>query len=269
MELGRFLVREYLGERSNDTLSRWLLHAIAERIAKADQSKKDAEHSRFEKEAAELILQFWAHRAVGPKGVDPLTKYDRVLKAFRSLLPGASPWESHEAERNDRIAVELYENMTMLTLSLLLVGLDPSPKRSVEAKALHNRFLPASQAAILLQFEQIENLFSLSGRSAQSSVNNGESESEILDVADAVRSWAKRTGELSQEVLKMFESVSIPRLPFDSGNAVRTASKLSPKTPLREKLKSGESRLAGKKAAKKSVGKKSGTAKPKPKSRPK
>jgi hypothetical protein len=33
LELGRYLVDECLGGRNNDTLSRWFLHAIAERLA--------------------------------------------------------------------------------------------------------------------------------------------------------------------------------------------------------------------------------------------
>jgi hypothetical protein len=251
LELGRFLVKEYLNERNTDTLSRWILHAIAERIARIEQSKKSADLPRLEGEAADLILKFWTHRAVGPKGVNPLAKYDRVLKAFRSLLPGASPWESREAERKDRVAAELYESLTMLTLSLLLVGLEPSERRSAEERALHNEFLPVNEAAVLLQFEQIENLFSLSERSVKPKVDNGESGSEVVDIADAVRSWAKRTAELSQEVLTMFKNASIPRRHMDKEEGVRRDPKSATRNVPQEKPNRAKSHPLHRKTARK------------------
>lgn len=244
MELGRFLVKEYLDDRNNDTLSRWLLHAIAERIAKTEQSRETDDAPRFEGEAIELILKLWAHRAVGPRGADPLTKYDRVLKAFRSLLPGANPWESREAGKNDRIAAELYRSLTMLTLSLLLVGLDPSETRSAEARALHNEFLPANEAAVLLQFEQIENLFRSADRSSEPAVRDSETEVAVLDVAEAVRSWAERTVELSQEVLTMFKNISITRESTPNVSEVRVKAKSRPLKAPKEKTRIQRSRPA-------------------------
>lgn len=269
LELGRFLVKEYLDGRNNDTLSRWLLHSIAERIAKIEQSKKSADAPRLQNEASELILKFWSHRAVGPRGVNPLAKYDPVLKAFRSLLPGASPWESREADRKDRVAAELYQSLTMLTLSLLLVGLEPSEKRSAEERALHNKFLPVNEAAVLLQFEQIENLFSLSERSAKPKVDNGESGSEVVDIADAVRNWAKRTADLSQEVLTMFKNASIPRRHMDGEEGVRRNRKSATRNAPQEKSNRAKSQPLDRKTAKKIPAKRttktSAEAKPKSK----
>lgn len=269
MELGRFLVKEYLDDRNNDTLSRWLLHAIAERIAKTEQSKETADASRIEGEAIELILKLWAHRTVGPRGADPFTKYDRVLKAFRSLLPGANPWESREAGRNDRLAAELYRNLTMLTLSLLLVGLDPSEKRSTEARALHNEFLPVNEAAVLLQFEQIENFFHSSDRSAEPTVDDSEAGAAVLDVAEVVRSWAERTAELSQEVLTMFKDVSILRKRTENVRKVRDKAKLQTVKVPKDKSKPQRSRPADsrtvKQTPKKTVSKKSSKARSKKK----
>ena len=65
LELGRFLVSEALGPRSNDTLSRWLLHAIAERIKLAEEEANPSQRNERENEAAELILRLWKHRAGG------------------------------------------------------------------------------------------------------------------------------------------------------------------------------------------------------------
>lgn len=264
MELGRFLAKEYLDDRNNDTLSRWLLHAIAERIAKAEESKGTDDAPRIEGEAIELILKLWTHRAVGPKGADPLRKYDRVLKAFRSLLPGANPWESREAGRNDRLAAELYRSLTMLTLALLMVGVDPSEKRSAEERALHNEFLPANQAAILLQFEQIENLFYSSDRSTEPELGDSRSGAGVLDVSEAVRSWAERTIELSQEVLTMFKDISISRKSTDNVRKVQEKAKSPTVKAPKERLNIQKSRpvvsSTAKQTPKKAVSKKSATS---------
>jgi hypothetical protein len=81
LELGRFLVSEALGPRSNDTLCRWLLHAIAERIKLAEEEVNPSQRNDRENEAAELILRLWKHRAVAPIGIDPLARYERLFKS--------------------------------------------------------------------------------------------------------------------------------------------------------------------------------------------
>ena len=262
MELGRFLVREYLGDRSNDTLSRWLLHAIAERISRADQAKKHADRSQFEDEATELILRLWAHRSVAPKGLDPLARYDRVLTAFRSLLPGANPWESREAQRSDRFAAELYQSMTMLTLSLLLAGLEPSRGRSVEERSLHNRFLPANEAALLLQFEQIEGLFSVPGPSETPNAVVSQGAVRSMKVAGAVRSWAQRTVELSQEILEMFKSPLPNSETLEATRGARREGKATSKKSVGRQSRLRDDRTAvnalAKKVARQKVSKKIG-----------
>jgi hypothetical protein len=155
----------------------------------------------------------------------------------------------------------------MLTLSLLLVGLDPSERRSAEERALHNEFLPANEAAVLLQFEQIENLFQSSDRSAEPKVGDSEDGVVDFDVAEAVRSWAERTAELSQEVLTMFKDISIPRRRTDNVKKGRDNAKSPIDMAPKDKSQSQRSRRAGSRAvkqtAKKSVSKKSTKARSK------
>ena len=81
LELGRFLVSEALGPRSNDTLSRWLLHAIAERISLAENEADLSNRTKLQTEAADLILRLWKHRAAGPAGIDPLRQYEMLFKS--------------------------------------------------------------------------------------------------------------------------------------------------------------------------------------------
>lgn len=199
MELGRYLVSENLGQRSNDTLSRWLLHAIAERISLADSATKPTEKKKLQSDAAELILRLWSHRAVVPNGVNPLARYDKVLKAFRSLLPGANPWESRDAKRNDRIAAKLYQSFTMLTFSLLLIGLDDVEERSATERILHNQFLPSNESAVLLMFEQIEELTAALPERDKSPERPERTRLKASELSKLVQNWAAKTIELAQE----------------------------------------------------------------------
>jgi hypothetical protein len=199
LDLGRYLVDETLGERSNDTLARWLLHAIAERIAKVGSAKRVSDRKRYEDEAAELITRLWKHRAVTPIGIDPLTKYDRVLMAFRSLLPGSNPWQAQDAQRNDRIAAKLYESFSMLTLSLLLIGLEDVQSRSATEKVLHAEFLPANESAVLLLFEQIGDMTSAYDAGHKGAAPVDDARSHRFERAKSVQLWADRLIELAQE----------------------------------------------------------------------
>jgi hypothetical protein len=203
LDLGRYLVDETLGERSNDTLSRWLLHAIAERIANVQSAKRSSDRKRCEDEAADLILRLWKHRAVAPMGVDPLAKYDRVLMAFRSLLPGSNPWQTRDAQQNDRIAAKLYESSSMLTLSLLMIGLEDVQSRSATERALHAEFLPANQSAVLLLLEQMEDT-----ALAYSSGDSGAAPSvdprlHRFERTKSVQLWAGRLIELAQGAMAL------------------------------------------------------------------
>jgi hypothetical protein len=198
LDLGRYLVDETLGERSNDTLSRWLLHAIAERIANVQSAKRISDRKRCEDEAADLILRLWKHRAVAPMGVDPLAKYDRVLMAFRSLLPGSNPWQTRDAQQNDRIAAKLYESFSMLTLSLLLIGLEDVQSRSATEKALHAEFLPANESAVLLLFEQIEDMVSAYAAGDKRAPPTEDTPPHRFERTKSVQLWADRLIELAQ-----------------------------------------------------------------------
>lgn len=115
---------------------------------------------------------------------------------------------------------------------------------------------------MLLQLEQLENSLSQSERSAKTAGHKNERGAGSVDVA--VRSWAQRTAELSQQVLEIFRrtslSIELPEVGEDAGTKPRTAKeKLSGPKPKVEKKRT-PAKKASKKAAQKKWSKKEGTS---------
>lgn len=201
MELGRYLVDENLGERNNDTLSRWLLHAIAEHLAACGTATNSAQKKR-ESETADLILRLWKHRAVVPMDIDPLAPYERVCKAFRSLLPQANPWQFRdESSANETVAAELYRCLSLLTVSMFLLSVEAIPKRSRSEKTLHDSFLPVSENSILLLFEQVAEFVAPKLNSDSKHAASKTPKTTLSDAAQGVRSLIERTRTALNEAL--------------------------------------------------------------------
>ena len=201
MELGRYLVDENLGERNNDTLSRWFLHAIAERLAACEAASNTAQKKKCEVEAADLILRLWKHRAVAPMDIDPLAPYERVSKALRSLLPQANPWEFRERGANESVAAELYRCLSLLTVSMFLLNVEAIPERSKNEKALHDSFLPSNENSILLLFEQVAEFVSPKLESDAKQAAQKAQEATLRGAAHGVRTLIDRTRRALDEAL--------------------------------------------------------------------
>ena len=72
INLGKLLVKELGLETSNDTLSRWMAHYIAEKIAKSESLPLGKEKDDAEKDCLETILKVWERRWLLPSGKRPL-----------------------------------------------------------------------------------------------------------------------------------------------------------------------------------------------------
>lgn len=86
LRLGKRLVDELGLNETNDTLSRWMAHYIAEKIKDVEAaSSKD----RNEKLAAcaDAILKLWAHRSELPNGKRPFEDFEPISRALASLDP--------------------------------------------------------------------------------------------------------------------------------------------------------------------------------------
>ncbi|WP_198403767.1 hypothetical protein [Burkholderia oklahomensis] len=85
MELGKFLVKEMEGNGGRDTLTVWLLHYIAELIAKADAECDSPSGAEAQREACQTILKLWEHRATLSGRANPMEEYKSALQLLRSL----------------------------------------------------------------------------------------------------------------------------------------------------------------------------------------
>lgn len=84
IELGKRLVQELGLEDSNDTLSRWMAHYIAERIDEAGSAKGDTKRAAM-RECCDAILELWAHRSAFPTSRRPFGDFESLFETLSSL----------------------------------------------------------------------------------------------------------------------------------------------------------------------------------------
>lgn len=257
LELGRFLVSEALGPRSNDTLSRWLLHAIAERIKLAEEEANPSQRNERENEAAELILRLWKHRAVAPIGIDPLTRYERLFKSLSILLPESNPWQARETTPTQRVAADLYRCLTSLSVGLFLLSADNIERRSAGELVLLNRFLPTNEKAMLALLEEFEGLYASVSKEALPKQEGGLESRPQSAVLPIVRSWMSRTIQAIDALALTLKSVEAnssnpeednqetKKVSVAPSRQIRSAKKVLGRTP-RDQVRSNTGRRLGK-----------------------
>lgn len=188
MELGRLLVSEYLEERDGDTLSRWFLHAIAERLLELNQAKGEKKRKGAQDAAADLILRFWRHRKATSLNVDPLSRFEKLFKSLELLLPKASPWLSQGVTQTEKLAAELFECLSSLTISLMLLGLSKSDE-DTHNRSLFARFLPTNERGMLDYFDHIERTLANQDRAKEAETVSLQSRTVI----QTVQAWTVLT----------------------------------------------------------------------------
>ena len=128
LELGRYLVRELGFEDGVDTLGRWMSHHLAELIDKAENSKTEDERNKAQKEATETILKIWNHRTSLPGKVYPLKSYENILLVLDRLRPDKNPFAYYHGNEKDRLASNLFIDMSRLIPILLLMKISQIDK---------------------------------------------------------------------------------------------------------------------------------------------
>lgn len=86
LDLGRQLVGQLGLIESNDVLARWMAHALAERIVKAETAV-GAERAALQAEAIDLILKLWGRRRDFPRGARPFEEVEAIATALARLNP--------------------------------------------------------------------------------------------------------------------------------------------------------------------------------------
>lgn len=158
IDLGKAIVNELQLEPGVDTLARWMVHFIAEKIEQAEtldgEEKKSAE-----KECFEIILKLWEHRSSASRGNSFLSEFDSLFETLQKLDPSQrSPYffpsrvqvlfdgdEVNKGEPNDspenkshfEMALEVDKLARSLISDLLSRGvseieMDEEKKRSIE-----------------------------------------------------------------------------------------------------------------------------------------
>jgi hypothetical protein len=128
LELGRYLVRELGFEDGVDTLGRWMSHHLAELIDKAENGKTEDERNKAQKDATETILRIWEHRASLPGKAYPLKSYENILLVLDRLRPDNDPFAYYHGDEKDRLASNLFIDMSRLIPTLLLMKISQIDK---------------------------------------------------------------------------------------------------------------------------------------------
>jgi hypothetical protein len=87
IKLGEALIKELKLERSVDTLSRWIIHYIAEKITFAKTKSNKVQKRKAENECFEAILKLWDHRWHFPNERQPLGNFAVILTTLKRLNP--------------------------------------------------------------------------------------------------------------------------------------------------------------------------------------
>ncbi|MBX7227865.1 MAG: hypothetical protein K1X55_17665 [Chitinophagales bacterium] len=87
INLGKLFVKELGLEPGVDTLSRWMAHYIAEKVALIEHLPPGINKEETQKECFETILKLWEHRWSFPTGKRPLEEFEPILKTLMQLSP--------------------------------------------------------------------------------------------------------------------------------------------------------------------------------------
>jgi hypothetical protein len=86
ISLGKALVEELKLNPGVDTLSRWMVHYIAEQMTVAENATGDKKRVA-EQRCFETILRLWQHRSALPNGHRPFESFEPIFRALSKLDP--------------------------------------------------------------------------------------------------------------------------------------------------------------------------------------
>ncbi|MGJ7489539.1 hypothetical protein [Variovorax sp. ZT4R33] len=151
LALGSAIVDELRLDTRGELLQRWMAHHLAETIQAAELAA-GAKKAKLERDAVNLILKLWSHRAALPEPIDPLSGCREALDILRRLQPEANPWAHFSRRRPDETHLrEMFDAMSRATLAgLALTQLKQVKELTAEAAA----HLDPSELALLDAFKE-------------------------------------------------------------------------------------------------------------------
>ncbi|WP_292637863.1 AVAST type 3 anti-phage proein Avs3b [Mesorhizobium sp.] len=91
LALGKKFIRELKLGDTNDTLTRWMVHYLAEQIKNAEK-KTAKNHAVLLENCCQTILAIWQHRHELPNGKRPFQGLEPMLRALETLDPDNGPY---------------------------------------------------------------------------------------------------------------------------------------------------------------------------------
>lgn len=205
---------------------------MAERLVEFDEAKGEKARKNAQDAAANLILRFWRHRKVTNLNVDPLSRFEELFKSLELLIPKANPWMSQRTPQTEKLAAELFECLSSLTIGLMLLGLSESDEHP-RNRNLFSRFLPTNEQGMLDYFEYVER--SLTYKEAAMAAETVSLESKT--VVETVQAWTVLTrAKLDQ--LDRILSDAVGKLPKSADSSKKSATKKAPRNaPIKKATK--------------------------------
>ena len=159
LNLGNKLVEELNMIDSNDTLSRWMAHYIAELIHNAEKAEGEAKIA-LEKECCDTILKLWAIRNASPHAIRPLAELENAILLLKNVaykLDGHwdryyegsdNPWIKFGAEVNDA-------NRDIIRLLIFLQSIDTDMVNIKKWVSDHSTLLSTEEREIVEGLDKI------------------------------------------------------------------------------------------------------------------
>lgn len=159
LSLGNKLVEELKLADSNDTLSRWMAHYLAEQMTRAASAAGEAK-AELEKECFDTILKLWANRNNTPERIRPLAGLEAALALLKKIAyefdgdwqryfdGDDHPWKKfgmdiHDADRN------------IIRLLIFMQSLEVDFVNVKKWIADHNTMLSIEEQIIIAGFDKI------------------------------------------------------------------------------------------------------------------
>ncbi|WKZ40508.1 MAG: hypothetical protein QY328_00465 [Anaerolineales bacterium] len=207
--LGKHLVHELGLEDGNDTLGRWMAFHLAELINTAENDSSVATRSKARKEATEIIIKLWERRANLPGNAYPLAPYKHVLQVLDRLRPSENPFAyfNRYESKQDQLSVELFDNLTRLVISLLLMKVVPAT-RPAKANVAAIETLDEAELQVWKSITQWVELLEIEDKSSQAKRTKKADKSHAVQInyeeiaMSLIRSISTTLTELEGELKK-------------------------------------------------------------------
>jgi len=215
---------------------------IAERLVEFDKAKGEKARKSAQDAAADLILRFWRHRKVTSLDVDPLSRFEELFESLELLLPKANPWLSQRTSKTEKLAAELFECLSSLTVGFMLLSLTKSDGEP-DRRHLFARFLPTNEQGMLDYF----NFVARDLTKIESADNYKNVSLESRTVIETVRRWTLLARTNLDEVDRTLNEAAA-KLPKKAGASKKKAAKEASRKSLGKKATKKESAPTKKRA---------------------